>query len=138
MSIYRAELSWDNLTMTGETPAAGRIGDGARIAFSFQFTDAGAILKTAAPQLDLLIHSFGVGPTYEYQTQQQLSPNTPGPQPINFGAPVNAVLEANGQNGAAFQTMPITLSLSVDDTAHQATLTGPLGSQTYSFTTLAW
>jgi hypothetical protein len=138
MSIYLWELSWDNIGVTAGAADVtwDRTGPLAAISMEASFVRGSA--QTFTVQVDLWAHSFGGGPTYELVTQQSDAWNT---VPLFFnrlalGTFARSHVEANGQNGAAFKTGPITISLSVDDVAHTVTANGPLGSFTYTFVAL--
>lgn len=141
MATYQFELSWDALDITSFAPAdAGHTDFIAAISFQGKFVDSGATNRSVGMQMDLLVHGFGGGPTYEYQARQQdFYGGTAASNPVNLGAPSpDSYLEANGQNGHAFLTVPITLTVVLDDTANMGTFTGPLGTHSYTFAHLGF
>jgi len=138
MSVYAWTLSWDNVSVTAGAADStwDRTVPLAAISMAVSFVRGGA--GTFSMQVDLWAHSFGGGPSYELVTQQSDAwPTSPNFfNRLALGSFARSHVEANGQNGAAFKTGAITVSLSVDDVAFTVSASGPLGTFTYPFAAL--
>jgi hypothetical protein len=142
MAQYLAEIHWDGLTTTLPTPGAGTLGTFLAICLAVNLRDSTNTPVGARLQAAVQIHSFGGGPTYEWQTVQQEQAGVTVAPIVDFTLTDPVVfLEANGSNGAAFLVSPTTavdLTILIDDIAQTVTFSGPLGTHTYSFATMGW
>lgn len=144
MAQYLAELHFDGQSLTLPTPNAASVGDWLAAGFSVRLRDSSNTLRGAQLQIAVQIHSFGGGPTYEWQTVQQEEGNgTTGSGPLIDYTLTNGfvTLEANGGNGAAFFSPGggvQDLLILIDDAAQTVEFTGPLGTHSRTFAALGW
>jgi len=144
MAQYLAELHMDGQQLTLPTPNAASLGEWFGFGFSIRLRDGSSLLRGCQLQTWVQVHSFGGGPTYEWQTGQQEEGNgTTGVGPLFDYTLTNGFVttEANGQNGHAFFNPGngvIDLLILVDDAAQTVQFTGPLGTHTRTFAALGW
>ncbi|HEY9016519.1 MAG TPA: hypothetical protein VIM84_15800 [Gemmatimonadales bacterium] len=127
--IFRAEVSWDNALTVGGT-LGPFFGDSVRAALYFEAKDA---FFGYGIGVHLNWHSFGGGPTYEYQTvfeplfQDAQSGTVMDWLPLDDGmGGFIRFTEADGQNGAAYSGG--TLAIEKDTEAETIRWSTPLGS----------
>lgn len=130
--IYRAEVSWDQVVVTGPTLTATQFGSRPALFLSaFDANDQWAIEARMAWNS----YDPGGGFVEEYRAQFHFYFAVPGDDPGNGSlvAGTSSLLEANGNNGAAYMNGG-TIAIEKDEAADELRFICPLGTVTKTLT----